>query len=142
MPEGGQPCQSEVDAAPRPGPPLPHVEWVVVLPKRLLDDLHLATSVFMLGDIQSARSLLAEKDRMRDLEQAATDNHLRRLREGHIQSMETSSLHIDIARDLKRIAAHIASVAYPILEQGGVLRRTRLLDENESVDGGSSGKAH
>ena len=48
----------------------------------LLANLHLATSVFMLGDIQSARTLLAEKDRMRDLEQAATDNHLRRLREG------------------------------------------------------------
>jgi phosphate:Na+ symporter len=98
----------------------------------LLDNLHLATSVFMLGDIQSARSLLAEKDRMRELEQAATDNHLRRLREGRVQSMETSSLHIDIARDLKRIAAHIASVAYPILEQGGALRRTRLLDEEDS----------
>jgi phosphate:Na+ symporter len=79
---------------------------------------------------------------MRDLEQVATDNHLRRLREGRVQSMETSSLHIDIARDLKRIAAHIASVAYPILEQGGALRRSRLLDENESVGGASSGKPH
>src|SRR4029078_6042717 len=83
---------------------------------RLLENLHLATSVFMLGDVQSARTLLAEKDRMRDLEQTATDNHLQRLREGRPQSIETSSLHIDIARDLKRIAAHIASVAYPILE--------------------------
>jgi phosphate uptake regulator len=85
--------------------------------ERLLDNLHLATSVFMLGDMQAARALLTEKDRMRDLEQAATDNHLQRLREGRVQSIETSSLHIDIARDLKRIAAHIASVAYPILER-------------------------
>ena len=97
--------------------------------QRLLDNLHLATSVFMLGDVQAARQLLAEKDRMRDIEQAATDNHLRRLREGRPQSIETSALHIDIARDLKRIAAHITSVAYPILEQRGALRRTRLLDE-------------
>jgi phosphate:Na+ symporter len=110
---------------------------IAAMHRSLLDNLHLATSVFMLGDIQSARSLLAEKDRMRDLEQAATDNHLRRLREGRVQSMETSSLHIDIARDLKRIAAHITSVAYPILEQGGALRRTRLLDESESVEEGS-----
>jgi len=115
---------------------------IAAMHQSLLDNLHLATSVFMLGDIQSARSLLAEKDRMRDLEQAATDNHLRRLREGRIQSMETSSLHIDIARDLKRIAAHIASVAYPILEEGGVLRRSRLLDENESASGASSVKPH
>lgn len=97
----------------------------------LVDNLHLATSVFMLGDVQAARRLLAEKDRMRDLEQAATDNHLQRLREGRLQSIETSALHIDIARDLKRIAAHIASVAYPILEQSGALRRTRLLDVDE-----------
>jgi len=40
---------------------------------------------------------------MRDLEQAATENHLRRLLEGRPRSIETSSLHIDIARDLKRI---------------------------------------
>lgn len=95
----------------------------------LLDNLHLATSVFVLGDIQSARALMAEKDRMRDLEQEANDNHLRRLREGKPQSIETSSLHIDITRDLKRIAAHIASVAYPILERTGSIRRSRLRDE-------------
>ena len=112
--------------------------------KHLLDNLHLATSVFMLGDVQSARTLLAEKDRMRDLEQAATENHLQRLREGRTQSIETSSLHIDIARDLKRIAAHIASVAYPILEQGGALRRSRLLDEpaTPGTGDGSGTKPH
>ena len=104
--------------------------------QHLLDTLHLATSVFMMGDLQAARSLLGEKDRMRDLEQAATANHLRRLREGRAQSIETSTLHLDIARDLKRIAAHIASVAYPILEQSGALRRSRLLDEEKTVDGG------
>jgi phosphate:Na+ symporter len=98
----------------------------------LLDNLRLATCVFMMGDLKSARALLAQKYRMRDLEQSATENHLRRLREGRLESIETSALHIDIARDLKRIGAHIASVAYPILEQCGALRRTRLLDESES----------
>ena len=115
---------------------------IAAMHERLLDNLHLATSVFMMGNIQAARALIAEKDRMRDLEQAATDNHLQRLREGRLQSIETSSLHIDIARDLKRIAAHIASVAYPILEQGGALRRSRLLDDGESIVGGGRGKPH
>ena len=111
--------------------------------QRLLDNLHLATSVFMMSDLKSARALLAEKDRMRDLEQSATENHLRRLREGRPQSIETSSMHIDIARDLKRIAAHIASVAYPILEQNGSLRRTRLIDESgDDPSGRSSEKVH
>ncbi|HEY1386203.1 MAG TPA: Na/Pi cotransporter family protein, partial [Dongiaceae bacterium] len=106
---------------------------IAAMHERLLDNLHLATGVFMMGNMQAARALIAEKDRMRDLEQAATDNHLRRLREGRVQSIETSSLHIDIARDLKRIAAHIASVAYPILEESGALRRSRLLDESEGT---------
>ncbi len=96
----------------------------------LLDNLHLATSVFVMGDIQAARSLLAEKERMRDLEQVANENHLQRLREGKKQSIETSALHIDITRDFKRIASHIASVAYPILERTGSIRRTRLVDED------------
>ncbi len=34
------------------------------------------------------------------------------------------------------------SLAYPTLEQGGALRRTRLLDQNEGVGGASRGKAH
>jgi phosphate:Na+ symporter len=96
----------------------------------LLDNLHLATGVFVMGDIQAARSLLAEKERMRDLEQVANENHLQRLREGKKQSIETSALHIDITRDFKRIASHIASVAYPILERTGSIRKTRLVDED------------
>jgi phosphate:Na+ symporter len=115
---------------------------IAAMHEHLLDNLHLATSVFMMGDMQAARALLAEKDRMRDLEQAATESHLQRLREGRLQSIETSSLHIDIARDLKRIAAHIASVAYPILEQGGALRRSRLLDLDESVGTTGNGKPY
>lgn len=119
------------------------LEEIASMHQCLLDNLHLATSVFMLGDVKSARSLLAEKDRMRDLEQAATENHLRRLREGRPQSIETSSLHIDIARDLKRIAAHITSVAYPILEQNGALRRSRLIEEiDPSSDPGPPRKVH
>jgi phosphate:Na+ symporter len=118
------------------------LEEIATMHQRLLDNLHLATSVFMLGDLQSARALLAAKDRMRDMEQVVTDNHLRRLREGRPQSIETSAMHIDIARDLKRIAAHIASVAYPILEQSGSLRRSRLLEENEILRGLPPDKPH
>ena len=95
---------------------------------RVLGDLKLAVGVFMNGDEKNARLLLDEKVQMRDLERDMTANHLRRLKEQRPESLETSSLHIDIARDLKRITAHFASVAYPILEEKGALRRTRLID--------------
>ena len=66
----------------------------------LLEDLRLAMSVFMTGDERAARTLMEEKVRIRDLERAATENHLRRLREGRVESLETSALHLDIVRDL------------------------------------------
>ncbi len=73
-----------------------------------------------------ARRLIEEKTQFRDLERAAADNHMARLRSGRPETIETSSLHLDILRDLKRIHSHIASVAYPILERAGELRVSRL----------------
>lgn len=115
---------------------------ILEMHERLLDDLHLAMSVFMTGDERAARELLEEKVRIRDLERAATENHLRRLREGRVESMETSALHLDIIRDLKRIAAHLASVAYPVLDKQGVLLRSRIAGDAEGNAGGLAiGKA-
>ena len=45
---------------------------------------------------------------------------------GRLESIETSSLHLDILRDLKRIHSHICSVAYPVLETTGELQPSRL----------------
>jgi phosphate:Na+ symporter len=44
---------------------------------------------------------------------------LERLREGRPETLETTSLHLDVLRDLKRIHSHICSVAYPVLEAVG-----------------------
>ena len=70
--------------------------------------------------------MLARKDHIREIERNGTERHLARLRSGEVASIETSALHLDIVRDLKRINWHLASVAYPILDQAGVLRNTRL----------------
>ena len=67
-----------------------------------------------------------EGARSREAERAAAENHLARLREGRPESIETSSLHLDILRDLKRIHSHICSVAYPVLEAAGELQPSRL----------------
>jgi phosphate:Na+ symporter len=94
--------------------------------QRTLDNLKLAFGVFMSGDIKVARKLLAEKASLREAELSAAENHLARLREGRPESIETSSLHLDILRDLKRIHSHICSVAYPVLEAAGELEPSRL----------------
>ena len=80
----------------------------------------------MSGDIKVARKLLAEKAALREAELNAAESHLARLREGRPESIETSSLHLDILRDLKRIHSHICSVAYPVLEAAGELEPSRL----------------
>ena len=59
-------------------------------------------------------------------EARAADSHYARLREGRPESIETSSIHMDVIRDLKRINGHLTTVAYPILEAAGELAETRL----------------
>lgn len=99
---------------------------------RTLRNLRVATSVLVSGDAGLARHLVTEKDRIRALERNAVEAHLSRIGNGRRDSIETSMLHLDILRDLKRINAHIASVAYPILEQTGALGATRLKGESRS----------
>jgi phosphate:Na+ symporter len=96
------------------------------LHQRLLDNLRLGMSVFLNGSVRDAKKLLEEKARFRDLERAYATTHLGRLSDRTMQSMETSSLHIDLISDLKRINSHICSIAYPILDSAGALVPNRL----------------
>ncbi len=73
---------------------------------RVLDNLRLALNVFTTRDITLARRLVAEKTAMREAEAHAADSHYARLREGRPESIETSSIHMDVIRDLKRINGH------------------------------------
>ena len=98
------------------------------LHERLLANLRLGMSVFLDGHVNDARKLLEEKARFRDLEHEYAASHIARLRENTAQSIETSSLHLDLISELKRINSHICSIAYPILESAGVLADTRLRD--------------
>ena len=88
--------------------------------------MRLAITVFMTGDHEMARELVAEKDKIRQAEKQAAESHFGRLRDGTLASIETTALHLDIIRDLKRINAHITSVAYPILEATGAISESRL----------------
>jgi phosphate:Na+ symporter len=96
------------------------------LHQRLLANLALAMSVFLYGDLRNAQTLLEQKVLFRDLEREYATRHLARLQDNTVQSIGTSSLHIDLISDLKRINSHICSIAYPILEQAGALSNTRL----------------
>jgi phosphate:Na+ symporter len=92
--------------------------------RRTMESLRIAFGVFMSGDVGEARKLLLEKAALRNAELAATERHLDRLREGRPETIETTSLHLDVLRDLWRIHSHICSVAYPVLDAAGEITAT------------------
>jgi phosphate:Na+ symporter len=96
------------------------------LHERLQSNLRLGMSVFLDGHVRDAQKLLEEKARFRDLEHEYAANHIARLQDNTALSIETSSLHLDLLSELKRINSHICSIAYPILESKGALSATRL----------------
>jgi phosphate:Na+ symporter len=96
------------------------------LHERLMSNLRLGMSVFLDGHESDAQRLLEEKARFRELEHEYAANHIARLQDNTAQSIETSSLHLDLTSELKRINSHICSIAYPILESAGALAKTRL----------------
>lgn len=91
-----------------------------------IENLRAAQTVLMTGDFALAKRLMEIKVDIRRLEKQSSDRHLGRLRDGLTESMQTSSLHLDMLRDLKRINAHIVSVAHPILNESGLLGESRL----------------
>lgn len=99
---------------------------------RLVDNLRLGVSVFLNGNVHDARRLLEEKSRFRELEHSYAASHLSRLSDNSLPSIETSSLHLDLISDLKRINSHICSMAYPILDSAGELTPSHLRIPMES----------
>lgn len=93
---------------------------------KIVANMQLALSVFMRGDMTLARQLIAEKTVVRAMEAEAVESHLARVGRRLPETLQTSSLHLDVIRDLKRIHSHLAAVAYPILERAGELRPSRL----------------
>jgi phosphate:Na+ symporter len=93
---------------------------------RVLGNLKMALGVFVSGEVAIARRLIDEKVAVREAERQATESHLARLRAGRPESIDSSALHLDLLRDLKRIHSHICAVAYPLLDEAGQLHRSRL----------------
>ncbi|MEN3363584.1 MAG: phosphate:Na+ symporter [Burkholderiales bacterium] len=103
---------------------------VMEMHARLVTSLQLGLSVFLNGDVKSAQRLLEEKETFRDLERRYAQTHLLRLAGESMQTIETSSLHLDIISDMKRLHSLFCSPAYPVLDKAGLLRKSRLEPAN------------
>lgn len=83
---------------------------------QLLSNLRLGLSVFLSGDPESARQLLREKRKFRAQERRLAHAHVSRLQRKVVQSLETSSLHLELIADMKRLNSLFCSSAYAVLE--------------------------
>ncbi|MXN65525.1 Na/Pi cotransporter family protein [Stappia sp. GBMRC 2046] len=92
----------------------------------VVKNARLAFNVLVSNDVETARQVANQKEVIRRMEQDSETRHLERLREGLASSRETSSVHIDTIRDLKEINSLLVSMTYPVLEEAGMLRGTRL----------------
>ena len=101
----------------------------------VLKAFELSLSVFTSGDVSMARQLLARKYKFVKREKKAVMNHLQKIRDDSTYDSRLSALQLDVLRDLKRINSHLTSVAYPILEDAGQLRKR--LRSRKSSDHGS-----
>ena len=102
--------------------------------ERLAGNVSASAAVFMTEDPRTARRLVAEETAFRDLEARATEAHFARIRAGRVESVETSALHLDVLRDLKRINAHLTAAADPTLDRIGELLPSRLRQDAEADD--------
>jgi len=86
------------------------------LQTQLISNLRLGMSVFLSGDPESARQLVREKRRFRAQERRLAHAHVSRLQLKIVQSIETSSLHLELIADMKRLNSLFCSSAYVVLE--------------------------
>lgn len=91
----------------------------------VMDNFDLAMRAFLSDEAELAKQLVETKSDIRDLEISSIKTHVERLRSGFEDSIQTSELHLDILRDLKRINSHLTSTAYPVLTASGEVPRTK-----------------
>ncbi len=88
-----------------------HIHFLV------MESVQLAQSVFVSNDTEMAKKLLQDKRDIREAELLGMSTHIERLSDGVPETIATSSLHVDIIRDYRRINSYMCTVAYPLLDE-------------------------
>ncbi|WP_223426141.1 Na/Pi cotransporter family protein [Tateyamaria pelophila] len=95
--------------------------------ERVQSNVQLALNVMLNQNPAEARALVAAKEKVRKVEQKLQRSHISRLREGLIESIDTSNIHQETLRALKQINTAFSMVGYPILMKSGDLLKSRLV---------------
>ena len=87
------------------------------LHEQLIANLRLSLSVFLSHDVTSAKRLRRAKHRFCLMIRRYSHAHVDRLHQKNVQSIETSSLHLGLLGDMKRLNSLFCATAYTVLEQ-------------------------
>ncbi|AHF78857.1 Na/phosphate symporter [Sodalis praecaptivus] len=102
------------------------------LHEQLMSNLRLSLSVFLSNDMTSARRLRRAKHRFRITDRRYAHAHVDRLHQQNVQSLETSSLHLSLLGDLKRVNSLFCSVAYNVLELDEESEEDEIRDRDDN----------
>lgn len=84
--------------------------------EQVLRNMRTAQTIFLSEDPKLARELVRQKQSLREAEIESSVLHFERLRQKTPETLATSSLHLDVIRDYRRINSYVTSVAYAIIE--------------------------
>jgi len=87
---------------------------------KVVENLELALSALAANDPQIAEKVIRHKSRINLLERQLRQTHIQRLHEGLRESIDTSSLHLDLLANLKRANSLAAGIAYAVLGRHSV----------------------
>ena len=96
----------------------------------MIENLRLGLTVFLNSDPHSARQLLREKRRFRAQERRLAHAHVSRLQRKITQSIETSSMHLELIADMQRLNSLFCGSAYVVLETSEI----GALELNDAAD--------
>jgi len=98
------------------------------------NNIKLAASVTTSRDVAAAQHLIGQKDVFRQLENKVMEAHFTASLSNKATALRQSALFIDVIRDLHRINSHIVAAGYPIVDDAGLLRASRLRDKAKAQE--------
>lgn len=84
---------------------------------KVCENFDLALNAFSSGDEQIARKVLRHKTALVDIESELKEKHIARLNQGLRESLETSSVHLDLLAYLRRVNDSVGSLAEAVLKR-------------------------
>jgi phosphate:Na+ symporter len=85
--------------------------------RMVVENFRLAITALASGDGDLGKKVLRHKKHLAEIEQEYGQRHLLRLHQGLRESFETSSIHLDLLSNLRRINSVVCRMAYPVIDR-------------------------